>query len=126
MSDTLVLERLQNNLFLLRLPKSGIWLERRKRKEEQSIRNRIEGKFGEGKRRYSLDRQVDVSGCVRAKSKRTSDSWIATVFFIMNLATWLRKELFLSFFKLLKIVKELLINELHLVFITNCDFFRKR
>jgi IS5 family transposase len=91
------------------LTKSEQRLERRKRREEQSIRNRIEGKFGEGKRRYSLD-------CVKAKTKRTSESWIATVFFVMNLAAWLREDLFLSFYKLLEIVKERLMNRSQLAF----------
>jgi len=98
------------------LSKSEQRLERRKRREEQSIRNRIEGKFGEGKRRYSLDRQVDVSDCVKAKTKLTSESWIATVFFVMNLAAWLREDLFLSFFKLLDIVKERLMNQSQMAF----------
>jgi len=92
------------------LNKSEIRLERRKRKEEKGIRNRIEGKFGEGKRRYSLD-------CVKAKTKRTSESWIATVFFVMNLATWLRQDLFLSFFRLLEIVKERCWNRSRLAFL---------
>jgi hypothetical protein len=91
------------------LTKSEIRLERRNRKEEQGIRNRVEGKFGEGKRRYSLD-------CVKAKTKRTSESWIATVFFVMNLAAWLRKDLFLSFFRLLEIVKERWMNRSKLAF----------
>jgi hypothetical protein len=91
------------------LTKSELKLERRKRREEQGIRNRIEGKFGEGKRRYSLD-------CVKAKTKRTSESWIAAVFFVMNLAAWLRKDLFLSFFKLLEIVKERWMNRSKLAF----------
>jgi len=91
------------------LTKSEIRLERRKRREEQGIRNSIEGKFGEGKRRYSLD-------CVKAKTKHTSESWVAAVFFVMNLAAWLRKDLFLSFFKLLEIVKERLVNRSQLIF----------
>jgi IS5 family transposase len=91
------------------LTKSEIRIERRKRKEEQGIRNRVEGKFGEGKRRYSLD-------CVKAKTRRTSESWVATVFFVMNLAAWLRKDLFFSFFKLLEIFKERLMNRSQLAF----------
>jgi transposase, IS5 family len=92
------------------LTKTEIRIERRKRKEEQGIRNRVEGKFGEGKRRYSLD-------CVKAKTQRTSESWIATVFFVMNLAAWLRKDLFLSLFRLLEIVKERWLNRSKLVFL---------
>lgn len=42
------------------------------------IRNPIEGKFGQGKRAYRLDR-------VFAKLKDTSESWIATSIFVMNL-----------------------------------------
>lgn len=90
------------------LTKSEISLERKKRKEEQGIRNGIEGKFGEGKRRYSLN-------CVKAKTKLTSESWVAAVFFVMNLAAWLRKDLFLSFFKLFEIVKEHFMNRSKLV-----------
>ena len=100
------------------LTRSEAKLERRKRKEEQGIRNRVEGKFGEGKRRYSLNRQGDGSDCVKAKTKRTSESWITTVFFVMNLASWLRKDLFLLFFKLLEIVKERLMNRSQLAFCT--------
>jgi transposase, IS5 family len=92
------------------LTKSEIRIERRKRKEEQGIRNRVEGKFGEGKRRYSLD-------CVKAKTKWTSESWVATVFFVMNLASWLRKDLLLSLFSLLEIVKERWLNRSKLVFL---------
>lgn len=92
------------------LNKSEISQERRKRKEEQGIRNRVEGKFGESKRRYSLD-------CVKAKTKSTSESWIAAVFFVMNLAAWLRKDLFLSLFRLLEIVKERCMNGLKLAFV---------
>jgi hypothetical protein len=91
------------------LTKSEIRTERRKRKEEQGIRNRVEGKFGEGKRRYSLD-------CVKAKTKLTSESWVATVFFVMNLAAWLRNDLFLSLLSLLEIIKERWLNRSRLVF----------
>jgi len=68
------------------------------------IRNRIEGKFGEGKRKYQLD-------CVKAKTQVTSESWIVCVLFVMNLAHWLRADLFMLFYKLLKRqIKRLFIN----------------
>jgi IS5 family transposase len=51
------------------------------------IRNRIEGKFGEGKRKYQLD-------CVKARTQITSESWISCVLFVMNLAHWLRADFF--------------------------------
>lgn len=84
-------------------------LARRKRKAQAGLRNGIEGKFGEGKRKYDLD-------LVKAKTMRTSESWIAAVFFVMNLAAWLRKDLFLSFFRLLDIVKERWMNRSKLAF----------
>ena len=64
--------------------------EKRIHREESKRRNWIEGKFGEGKRRYGL-------GLVMAKTRRTSESWIAMVIFVMNLARQWR-GLFLSQF----------------------------
>jgi IS5 family transposase len=56
-------------------------------KKDCGIRSQIEGKFGEGKRAYDLDR-------VKAKLPKTSESWIATIFFVMILARWLRDYFF--------------------------------
>ncbi len=61
--------------------------QRKRYRKEQGIRNGIEGKFGEGKRKYQLER-------VKARTARTSESWIATVFLVMNLACWLRDHFF--------------------------------
>jgi len=58
---------------------------------ELASRNRIEGKFGEGKRKYQLD-------CVKSRTKETSESWIASVLFVMNLAAWMRADIFLPIF----------------------------
>ena len=66
-------------------PETGA--ERQKRRAEAGHRNPIEGKFGEGKRGYNLD-------IVKAKLPETGESWIATVFFVMNLARWLREHFF--------------------------------
>ena len=66
--------------------------EKRNLQTEASFRSQIEGKFGEGKRKYDL-------GLVKTKTMRTSESWIAAVFFVMNLAHWLRLDFFVSFFK---------------------------
>ena len=57
------------------------------------IRNGIEGKFGEGKRKYQLD-------CVKAKTQAISESWIASALFVMNLAHWLRAFFFVPCCKL--------------------------
>lgn len=48
-------------------------------------RNDIEGKFGEAKNRYGLNK-------IRAKTKETSESWISAVFVVMNLMALMRKE----------------------------------
>ena len=72
-----------------------VYLDKKKQlKKESGIRNRIEGAFGVGKRRFSLD-------LVMAKLKKTSESWIAMVFFVMNIAHWLRDILF-SFLTMLQ------------------------
>jgi len=76
---------------------------RKKRKSQASLRNGIEGKFGEGKRKYDLD-------LVKAKTMETSESWIAAVFFVMNLARWQRMCSFLSLFSWLKNFKEQMFN----------------
>ena len=74
-------------------------LARKKRKTQARLRNGIEGKFGEGKRKYDLD-------LVKAKTMNTSESWIAAVFFVMNLARWLRENYFLPIFRWLGNFKE--------------------
>ena len=60
-------------------------------RQDELERNAIEGKFGQGKRRFSLD-------CIRAKLAITSGSMIALTFLVMNLEKLL-KEVFLRFFK---------------------------
>ncbi|MBZ4644140.1 MAG: transposase family protein [Deferribacteraceae bacterium] len=62
-------------------------LERQDAKE----RNAVEGKFGEGKRKYGLDR-------IMARLPETSESVIALQFLVMNLGRRLR-VLFCQFFK---------------------------
>ena len=57
--------------------------EKRKEKEERGIRNRIEGKFGQGKNGYGL-------GKIRAKTKETSESWIGNIFFVMNIVSLMK------------------------------------
>lgn len=52
--------------------------------EDEKIRNSIEGKFGQAKRRFSLAR-------VMAKLSHTSQTAIAITFLVINLSTWLRR-----------------------------------
>ena len=55
--------------------------QKRKRKQEAAERNHIEGKFGQGKNAYGLNN-------IRATLKDTSESWVACIFFIMNLINY--------------------------------------
>lgn len=69
--------------------------DRKRRQKESGIRNRIEGKFGEAKRGYDLD-------LVKAKRPETSESWIAAIFFVMNIARWLRDYIFVPVWRCFK------------------------
>ena len=59
---------------------------KRIKRKEMGQRNHIEGKFGQAKNAYGLDR-------IAAKLKCTSESWIAAIFLVMNLAQLERKLL---------------------------------
>lgn len=63
---------------------------RKQERQDAAERNAIEGKFGEGKRRYGL-------GLIRAKGAATSLTVIALQFMVMNLERRLR-ALFVHFF----------------------------
>lgn len=67
------------------------YYKKRKRKAEAVERNQIEGKFGQGKNGYNLNQ-------IRAKLKNTSESWIATIFFVMNLINYQKIEASARFF----------------------------
>ena len=77
-------------------PRKNISKEEKKQaREDERIRNRIEGKFGEGKRRYGLD-------LIKTKLKETSENKIAIIILAMNLMTLVRrvlKELFCLFWQ---------------------------
>ena len=71
-------------------PKKGIGTEEKAQmRQDELVRNAIEGKFGQGKRRFRL-------ACIRGKLPETSGSMIALVFLVMNLEKIL-KEVFLRF-----------------------------
>jgi hypothetical protein len=53
-------------------------MQRYRNKKKASERNHIEGKFGQGKRRYGLNN-------IKARLPETSESWINTIFMVMNL-----------------------------------------
>ncbi|RMG75136.1 MAG: IS5 family transposase [Bacteroidetes bacterium] len=48
------------------------------KKKEQRLRSQIEGKFGQGKNGYNFR-------TIRARLSSTSQSWIAAIFFVMNI-----------------------------------------
>lgn len=57
--------------------------QKRKFNQEQGERNHIEGKFGQGKNGYNLNK-------IRARTASTSESWVACIFFVMNLVKLFR------------------------------------
>ena len=65
--------------------------EKRKLRKEMAGRNEIEGKFGQGKNGYGLQK-------IKARMKATSESWIMSIYFIMNLVK-LSERIFLCSFK---------------------------
>jgi hypothetical protein len=65
--------------------------QKRQEREEAGERNAVEGKFGEGKRRYGLGR-------VMTRLQNTSEVTIHVTFLVMNLEKWMRNILF-AFFK---------------------------
>ncbi len=72
-------------------PPKNISKEKKKQAQlDEIIRNSIEGKFGQAKRRFSLNR-------VMAKLPLTSQTAIAITFLVMNLSTLLRQVLCLFF-----------------------------
>ncbi|MGG6270979.1 transposase, partial [Leptolyngbya sp. AN10] len=63
---------------------------RKQVRADAAVRNQIEGKFGQGKRRFSLGR-------VMAKLASTAECTIAITFLVMNLERWLQHLLFVFF-----------------------------
>ncbi|WP_213430934.1 transposase, partial [Paenibacillus dendritiformis] len=74
-------------------PKKEAEPDRNQARQDASMRNAIEGKFGEGKRSYGLGR-------IRAHLRETSETVIALQLLVMNLERKLR-VLFLPIFRLL-------------------------
>ncbi len=68
------------------------YYQKRKARKEAAERNHIEGKFGQGKNGYNLNE-------IRARLKETSESWVACIFFVMNLIHYEKAYLFGSIFR---------------------------
>ncbi|MCC3576206.1 MAG: transposase [Microcoleus sp. PH2017_40_RAT_O_B] len=73
-----------------RPPKNLSKLIKKQAQSDERIRNLIEGKFGEAKRRFSLGR-------VMAKLNNTSETSIAITFMVMNLSARVRQAFWLFF-----------------------------
>lgn len=71
-----------------RPPKNISQEEKRQTRIDEAFRNRIEGKFGQAKRKFSLD-------LVKTKLKETSETAIAITFLVVNLSQLLRQLLLL-------------------------------
>ena len=69
-----------------RPPKNISEEEKRQTRIDEAFRNRIEGKFGQAKRKFSLD-------LVKTKLKETSETAIAITFLVVNLSQLLRQFL---------------------------------
>jgi len=76
-----------SGLSLGRPPKEVSEESKKQARLDENIRNAIEGKFGEAKRRYSLNRVV------MTKLSHTSLTTIAMTFLVMNLSRLLRQVL---------------------------------
>ena len=66
---------------------------RKQAQADAAVRNQIEGKFGQGKRRFSLAR-------VMAKLSTTAETSIAITFLVMNLERRLRSFILLVWLRL--------------------------
>jgi hypothetical protein len=69
-----------------------------KKRKEAAERNQVEGKFGQGKNGYNLNK-------IRARLQKTSESWVACIFFIMNLIKYVGDfylSLLLAFYLMIK------------------------
>jgi len=69
--------------------------QKRKKRKEEAERNHIEGKFGQGKNGYELNK-------IRARLQETSESWIAAIFLVMNLVRLSKDFLFAHFLDYLR------------------------
>lgn len=81
-----------------------------KTRKEQNMRNHVEGKFGQGKNAYDLNR-------IRARRMDTSESWISSILFIMNLTKLMKVAIrygsFLASY-LWKVLRRVLLQEIFL------------
>jgi hypothetical protein len=80
--------------------KGRIREQKRIEREDESSRIAVEGKFGEAKRRYTLD-------CIGTKLKETSETSIMMVFLVMNLMALVRRKVKAFFVSLIDKIIEI-------------------
>jgi hypothetical protein len=98
------------------------YYQKRKRRNEAAERNHIESKFGQGKNGYNLNE-------IRARLKNTSESWIACIFFIMNLILYEKGFIFGSILDKvnsmgIKIMKR--VEQIMVIFIPKNDYLSQK
>lgn len=71
--------------------------QKRKLRNERAERNHIESKFGQGKGKYKLNK-------IMAKLPETQESWIATIFFVMNILKLTKEYFWLLFNEVIFII----------------------
>jgi len=68
------------------------------KKQENGTRNQIEGKFGQGKNGYNLNQ-------IRARKIDTSESWICSIFFVMNIIQLIKDNIFVLILRIGKLAE---------------------
>jgi hypothetical protein len=81
--------------------KEESYYKKQKRKKEATERNHIEAKFGQGKNGYNLNK-------IRDRLRLTSESWIAAIFFVMNLINYQKINTFEFFFAIIRRIKSVI------------------
>jgi len=76
---------------------------KKQRQQESGTRNQIEGKFGQGKNGYNLNR-------IRTRKMSTSESLICAIFFVMNIIQFMKDNIFVLILKIKYLVKYLKTN----------------
>jgi IS5 family transposase len=90
-------------------PKAMEAKQKRALEKQMAQRNLIEGKFGQGKNAYGLQK-------IKARLKDTSESWIMSIYFIMNLLQ-LVQDSFFGFIKKWLCVVPLMIEQYFMLYI---------
>lgn len=94
--------------------KEDISKERQQRKRDYRERIPIEGKFGQGKNGYNLNK-------IKAKLQNTSEAWINSIFFVMNIVKLASEKINSFFLKAIFVIKFFFKT---LIFFLNFNFFK--